>query len=145
MSGIVINEDNSHYFSCRGPYGANTDKLKELAAHYCTGQVDEVVYCFMAQRANVAGLNADPIWLGVEDQGAEGLFFRGERLDDSMAGWIRCAKALHDKGIDPYEVWLEETRKTGRRASLSMRMNDCHNIGDENHFLHCEFWREHSE
>ena len=54
MSGIVINEDSSHYFDSRGIEGASLKKLKELVAHYCTGQVEEVTYCFMAQRANVA-------------------------------------------------------------------------------------------
>lgn len=145
MNGIVINEDNSHYFLSRGIDGADLPELKELTAHYCVGQVSEVVYNFMAQRTNVAGLNADPIWHGVEDKGEEGLFFRGRKLDDRMADWIRCARILHEKGIDPYQVWLEETRRRGRRAALSMRMNDCHDIWDEDHFFHAEFWRSHPE
>ncbi|MBO5959321.1 MAG: hypothetical protein J6Q65_04280 [Lentisphaeria bacterium] len=145
MYGIVINEDFSHYFYNRGPRGANPEKLREMVSHYCVGQVDEVMFNFMSQRANVTGLNVEPIWYGMEDQGEEGLFFRGKKLDDKMAGWIRCAKSLHEQGIDPYQIWLEETRKQGRRATLSIRMNDCHDIWDEDHFFHAEFWREHPE
>ena len=145
MSGIVINEDSSHYFFSRGIEGASQEKLRELVAHYCTGQVEEVTYCFMAQRANVDGLNVDPVWHGIEDRGEEGMFFRGNRLDDHFVGWIRCAKKLHEMGIDPYQVWLEKTRKAGRRGTLSIRMNDCHNIWEDDHFFHAEFWREHPE
>ena len=68
MSGIIINEDDSHYFADRGLSGANIEKLKEMVSHYCQGQVDEVMYCFMAQRASVGGLNVDPIWAGMEEK-----------------------------------------------------------------------------
>lgn len=146
MSGLVINEDNSHYFYSRGAAGANVEKLKEMVAHYCVGQVTEVTYCFMAQRANVTGLNVEPIWHEVEDRGEEeGMFYRGRHYPDRTAGWIRCTKLLHEQGIDIYKVWLDETRRLGRRATLSMRMNDCHDIWDDDHFFHCEFWRNHPE
>lgn len=146
MSGLVINEDNSHYFLSRGAAGADIEKVKELTSHYCIGQVSEVKYNFMAQRANVTGLNVEPIWHEVEDRGeAEGMFFRGRHYPDRTAGWVRCAKGLHEQGIDPYRVWLDETRRLGRRATLSMRMNDCHDIEDDDHFFHCEFWRNHPE
>ena len=91
MNGIVINEDNSHYFLSRGIDGADLPELKELTAHYCVGQVSEVVYNFMAQRANVAGLNADPIWHGVEDKGEKGLFFRGRTVRDGAQTRGGCA------------------------------------------------------
>ena len=42
MHGIVINEDNSHYFHDRGADGANEESLCELVRHYCVGQVTEV-------------------------------------------------------------------------------------------------------
>ena len=145
MAGIVINEDNSHYFSDRGKDGADEESLCGLARHYCVGQVVEVCYNFNAQRVNVSGMPCEPVWAGTEDRGAEGVFFRGRRLSPDSADWIRGARSLDEKGIDPYAVWLSETRRLGRRASLSMRMNDVHCVNDPDNFMHCAFWREHPE
>lgn len=45
-------------------------------------------------------------------------------------------------GIDPYRVWIDRLRETGRNAWLSVRMNDCHCPDDETCFLRSDFFYE---
>ena len=140
--GFVINEDNSHYYSSRGPGGANEADLRVLARNYCRGQAAEVIYNLNSMRSSVAGLPFEPIWTGVEDRGDEGMFYRGKPVPEHSARWIRCAEKIHDSGLDPYKIWLDETRKLGRRAGISIRMNDIHCVDDEDSFMHSALWRE---
>lgn len=143
--GFVINEDNSHYFGTRGIDGANETAMRALARNYCRGQAVEVVYNLNAQRSSVAGLPFEPIWDEVEDRGGESLFYRGKPVPAHFANWLRCAKKAHDLGLNPYEIWLDETRELGRRACISIRMNDIHCVDDEESFFHSRFWRQHPE
>ncbi len=155
MNGFILNEDNSHYFGNRGEDGANDSKLAELVQHYCHDQCGEVVYNVNSMRSSVDGLPFDPIWHRIVDRGDEGLFLQLPadtdgtkqefKIPDRSARWVRGAKKLHDIGKDPYEFWIRETRKTGRRASISIRMNDIHCVDDENNFMHSDFWRKHPE
>jgi len=142
MPGIVINEDNSHYYFDRGPHGANEEKMREMARHYCQSQTAEVIYNLNSMRSNIDGLPFEPVWFEVEDRGSEGMFYRGKQLPDKTCNWIRGAKTAADAGLDPYRIWIDETRKLGRAAGISIRMNDIHCVDDENSFMHSEFWRK---
>lgn len=144
MSGIVINEDNTHYFFDRGEEGADTEKLCELVQNYCCGDVGEVVYNINAMRASVAGLPFAPMWQDVEFR-SDGEYFMGEKISEKNGRLLRGMRAADAKGIDVYKVWLNETRRLGRRAVISIRMNDVHDVANEKHFFHSEFWREHPE
>lgn len=50
-------------------------------------------------------------------------------------------KAFFDAGVDPYALLLAETKRRGREALLSFRMNDDHG----NDFLRTQFWLDHPE
>ena len=50
-------------------------------------------------------------------------------------------KALFDAGVDPYAVMLAETKRRGREALLSFRMNDDHGAD----FQTTQFWVDHPE
>jgi uncharacterized lipoprotein YddW (UPF0748 family) len=52
---------------------------------------------------------------------------------------------MHQDGIDPYRLWLARARKHRIGAWVSVRMNDLHNVDDERHYLHSEFWKTHPE
>lgn len=145
MSGIVINEDNSHYYVDRGMAGVNEEKMREMARHYCSGQTVEVAYNINAMRCTVGGLPFDSEWFGVEDRGSEGMYFRGKMISDKHSDWIRSARKSDELGLDPYKIWIDETRKLGRSAGISIRMNDIHCVDDEASFMHSEFWRKHPE
>ncbi len=44
--------------------------------------------------------------------------------------------------IDPYEIWFERCAEKGLNAWLSIRMNDCHDSGEETSFLRSSFFYE---
>jgi hypothetical protein len=50
-------------------------------------------------------------------------------------------QAFFDAGVDPYAVMVAETKRRGREAILSFRMNDDHG----NDFLRTQFWIDHPE
>ena len=145
MHGIIINEDSNHYFFDRQMDGVSEGKMRELVRHYCRGGTAEVIYNVNAMRSSVGGLPFEPVWTGTEDRGDEGLFYRGRRLNDRTAGWIRAARRADEIGLDPYTIWLDETRKLGRKGGISIRMNDIHFIDDEDNVGHSDFWRDHPE
>lgn len=55
------------------------------------------------------------------------------------------ARLLHERGLDPYTVWIARCREKGISPWLSMRMNDIHSVDEPNSFMHSSFWREHPE
>jgi hypothetical protein len=59
--------------------------------------------------------------------------------------WVHQAWQLNQDGIDPYRLWLERARRHKIGAWVSVRMNDLHNVDDERHYLHSEFWKTHPE
>ncbi len=62
--------------------------------------------------------------------------------------WARNAKALFDKGIDPYQVFIRRCREKGLSPWLGPRMNDGHDgaIFGKNHpYRSTNFWRQHRE
>ena len=144
-TAIIINEDNSHYYFSRGKESASMERLRELPAHYCRGMVGEVFYNPNAQRCSVDGFCLEPIWHGAEQRDGT-WYFNGKKQEDyGFNNWLEGAYELHRQGIDPYTVWLDETRKLGRRAFISIRMNDAHCVNDTDSALHGSLWRNHPE
>ncbi len=142
---IIINEDANHYYLDRGAAGASVEKLRELSSHYCQGMVGEVFYNVNVQRCSVEGFSLDPIWRGVEKKD-DGCYFNGRKAEYPwLEPWVDCALRLHNQGIDPYKVWLDQTRKLGRRGFISIRMNDTHCVDNQDCPIHGELWRNHPE
>jgi glycosidase len=55
---------------------------------------------------------------------------------------VRNALLLHERGIDPYAVWLARSRELGISPWVSMRMNDVHGLGDETgQYINSTFWK----
>ncbi|MBP5300005.1 MAG: hypothetical protein J6Y80_01245, partial [Victivallales bacterium] len=142
---IIINEDANHYYITRGAAGATPEALRDLSARYCRGMVGEVFYNVNAQKCSVDGFSLDPIWRGVEKRD-DGYYFNGRKQSYSWLGpWFDCAFGLHRLGIDPYAVWLAETRRLGRKGFISIRMNDTHCVDDLDCPLLGELWLNHLE
>lgn len=54
-------------------------------------------------------------------------------------------RLLHERGLDPYAVWIDRCREHGIAGCLSMRMNDVHHTHEPEHPNNSVFWREHPE
>src|SRR5262245_9418289 len=120
----------------KGPVTVNVDDVKRLIAEvaYEGSQVDTVLVCINAQvmyyptrAGTLRGTASTPAerakWPASEKQRFENL------------------KRFFDAGVDPYAVLLAETRRRGREALLTFRMNDDHG----NDFLRTQFWIDHPE
>ncbi len=59
--------------------------------------------------------------------------------------WCVNAKILHDKGIDPYRVWISRCREDNLSPWITMRMNDVHFVTTTNYFRNTNYWRKHPE
>lgn len=55
------------------------------------------------------------------------------------------ARTLHEKGLDPYAVWIARSREKGISPWISMRMNDIHDVPNTKSYMHSTFWRDHPE
>lgn len=129
---LVINEDNSHFFGSRSPEEMTSAGLNAFVDQYAGSAVTHLFLCPNAMRASFRASSRDAIWDPVEGKEPEGL-------------WPQNAKRLFEAGLDPYEVWIGRSREKGISPWLSMRMNDVHDVGDADNFMHSSFWREHPE
>ncbi len=146
MTTICLNEDSNN-FVCSFPTSEMTvEGLKKQAQAYATGQVSRVLFNVNAQRACFPSTTMEPIWKGAVFHEDGTITYEGKPLaPDSMVSTVKHLKLMFDQGIDPYAIWLEETRRLKREAWVSIRMNDMHAALDENSIMHDSFWRYHRE
>ncbi len=120
----------------KGPVEVNVDDVKRLIEEvaYDGSHVDTILICINAQVmyypskvGTLRGTNATPAereqWSAYEKQ-------RFANLEKFFAA-----------GVDPYAIMLAETRRRGREALLSFRMNDDH--GET--FLRSQFMADHPD
>ena len=120
----------------KGPVPVQIDDVKRLIDEvaYEGSRVDSVLVCVNAQVmyyptkiGTLRGTHSTPEeranWPASEKQRFENL------------------KAFFDAGVDPYAVMLAETRRRGREALLTFRMNDDHG----NDFLRTQFLADHPD
>ncbi|MBO4344304.1 MAG: hypothetical protein J5833_01025 [Victivallales bacterium] len=133
---LIVNEDNDHYFKLSSEL-MTEQALKDFVDGIADGgHVTHIFFCPFGQRPSYASDVCEPIWAGMEDPDINN---RTHNI------WCVNAKLLHDRGIDPYKVWIARSREKGVSPWLSIRMNDVHNITSRNFFRTCNFWREHPE
>ena len=133
---LVINEDNDHYFKLSSDL-MTEQALKEYVDGIADGgHVTHIFFCPFGQRPSYASNVCEPIWAGMEEP---------DMHNKTHNIWCVNAKLLHDRGIDPYKVWIAHCRERGVSPWLSIRMNDIHFITTKNYFRTCNFWREHPE
>ena len=152
---LVVNCDNDHYFKA-APLAdelpieerfseAGLRKYIDLIAR--GGRVTHVFMCAVGQRANYDSKLCDPIWMALDEAKAR----QGEaKAQDGQISlgleWPRNVKRFHDLGIDPYKVWIDYCRSTGKvQFWLSQRMNDIHNSDMGWNIRTSRFWYEHPE
>ncbi len=151
MSGLMLNEDNSHFFTSRDADKMTIEGLKELVDHYASVQMKEILFCPNAMRVNFRPTNPywQPIWAGYDPDGPDSQpLFKGVETDNAVnkpRRWVHNAWLLDQKGINPYEVWISYTREKEISPWISMRMNDIHGVHNPDSFMHSDFWRTHPE
>ena len=134
---LILDEDNDHYF--KGPADGMDEAhlnayVDSLAAG---GKVTHVFFCPTGGRASFDSKTWEPIWKGLEEQPEDKIFFLFRR-------WSENAKALCDRGVDPYQVWIRRCRERGISPWLSPRMNDAHDgavWGRRQPYRSTTFWR----
>ncbi len=143
MSGICFNEDNSHLFLTRKAHNISAEGLEKLTEQYAGTQVNEILFNVNAMKTSFDSKVWGRIWDGYEqDKGSDQHLFEGLPEDrQSFRNWVHNAWLFYQKKIDPYEMLISSSKRLGLSPWLSMRMNDVHNVDNENLFFHSDFWK----
>lgn len=144
---IALNEDCSHYFIARAGRELDAETVESWVDQYADTQVKTLMLNPNGMRTSYASEVWDPIWKGYDpDAGDDQPLFAGMQENPeaiaSIRKWVHTAWQLNDAGIDVYAHWIERARSRGISPWISMRMNDVHNAGNEQHAVHNTFWRE---
>ena len=133
-SGLIVNYD-SNYFLQQTPIDKLTvEGMTELVNLYPGTQVKRM---FLNVNAQTTTYKSN-VWSSAWDDDDIEVLKKEDR-------WPYKAKLLHEKGIDPYQIWIKGFREKGISPWVSMRMNDVHYNSDISHWIHSKFWREHPE
>ena len=134
---FIINEDSSHFAGTREAEEMDVAHLEAFIDQYAGGKVTHLFLNPNAQRASFRSKTREAIWDLVPEIAEETL---REKWQEG-GNWALHWKILHDKGIDPYAVWIRRCREKNISPWISMRMNDIHNVNEPQHYHHSEFWR----
>jgi hypothetical protein len=130
--GLVINEDDSHFYTSRPAEKMTVEGLQALVDGYVGTQVSQIFFNANSQRTAYRSAVWTPIWEGNNP----------EKTDNK---WVHNAWLLDQKGINPFLVWIARCREKGISPWISMRMNDVHEANDVNSYIHGRFWKEHPQ
>ena len=131
-----MNEDDTNFYVWNDFTNYGENELRTLIDHYDMGGIDQIMFCVNAKCTSYA--SAVHEMYGSKTCKAYETDSGCRKLFDNVRGFANA-------GINPYKVWLAESRKRGISPWISVRMNDIHEPFDEDHFLHSEFWRNHPE
>ena len=117
----------------KGPVPITVDDVKRLIEEvaYDDSRVDTVLVCINAQVMYYPTKTGTMIGTPPAPAGEDG----------GSQQFLANLKAFYDAGVDPYAVMLAETRRRGREALLSFRMNDDHGMVEQT----TQFWVDHPE
>ena len=120
----------------RGPVAVDEEDVRTLIDEvaYPGSRVDTVLVCINAQ------VMYYPSEVGTL-RGTRSTAAEREAWPPSEQQRFANLQAFFDNDIDPYAIMLEESRRKGREALLTFRMNDDHG----NDFLRTRFQEEHPE
>ena len=109
--------------------------LHAFVDQYAGTGVSHLFLCPNAMCASFKGKTRDAIWELREQEMPAGV---GKT-------WMDNARLLHERGLDPYAIWIARCREKGISPWLTMRMNDVHDVPNEKSYMHSTFWLEHPE
>ena len=128
--GLIINWDCTEWFMTRPAEEMTTPGLQVLVDQYAGTQVSCIFFNPTSQRTAYASKVRESFWDG------------NEEIDNLL---VKNTRLLHEKGIDPYQVWIARSREKNISPWISMRMNDLHNTDDPDFYTHGSFWKEHPD
>ncbi len=135
--GLVINEDNSHFFGTRPAEMMTVAGLNAFVDQYAGTKATHLFLNPNAMRASYRSSVRDAIW----DEGTQTM----PKADEPGGLWPNNARLLYERGLDPYAVWIARSREKGIVPWLTMRMNDVHCVDEPKNFMHSSFWVQHPE
>ena len=135
--GIVINEDDSHFYGSRSADEMSSAGLNAFVDQYAGTKVTHLFLCPNAMKASFRSKVWDAIW---DLKGPQ-----KPPQEEFAKKWCENARLLDERGLDPYAVWIARCREKKISPWLSMRMNDVHNVDDVDCYIHNSFWREHPD
>ena len=146
--GLALNEDSNHYFANRAGRRLTAAEVSAFVDQYAGTQVRELLFNVNAMRAGFRSKTRTSFFDGYDPKGPDNQpMFASVSAQEAKGAraWVHQAWQMDQDGIDPYRLWLERARKHKIGAWVSVRMNDLHNVDDERHYLHSEFWKAHPE
>ena len=146
--GLILNEDSNHYFATRTGRRLEASEVSAFVDQYANTQVRELFFNVNAMRAGFASKTRTSFFDGYDPNGPDNqpMFASSSPAEAKSArAWVHQAWQMSQDAIDPYRLWLERARRHRIGAWVSIRMNDLHNVDDERHYLHSEFWKTHPE
>ena len=136
---LWFNEDNEHFYIRHSADEMTDAGCRGMVRTYGSfGEFAGVLYCINLQRA----LYDSEVWERFRD------------IDISVQpGYGGQLRLLAERGVDQFGVFIDETRRQGMSAWLSMRMNDCHGLKEAAHGVknfrlspwRTELWVNHPE
>jgi len=151
---VILNLDNDHFFvphkvADELPYEERfTEEGLRRYVDICTrgGRVTHLFMCVVGQRANYDSKVCDPIWLALDEAKARGIDVDADGPLALNWAWPKSVKRYHDMGLDPYKVWYDYCRTSGKAQFwISQRMNDIHHADAEWNLRTSRFWYAHPE
>ena len=137
---FIINEDNGHYFTQNAAL-MNEPSLRSYIDQYADGGVNVISFCTNGMRASFRSRVLEAIWDALPPEAdptavcqqwlksyLHGLPEEGPDENDCHDNWPFHAKLFQTAGLNPYRIWLDQCRRRGVKAWISLRMNDCHHV-----------------
>ena len=147
-TALCLNEDPNHFYFARAGKKIDRALCEAWVDQYAGTQVRELMLCTNAQRTAFRSKVWTSFWDGYDPAGPDdqplfaSLDAEGRK---AFRRWIHAAWLMDRDGVDHLAIWIARARAKGLSPWLSMRMNDLHNVEDERHPLHGEFWKKHPE
>lgn len=139
MPGLMLNEDDSHFYCCHPVDKLCREGVDELVDHYISPQMRELVFAVNAARANFPSEVWPRVWDGFDPDGG----LDQPRLARLPTEWRETSfKVLRRlPALDLPQYWIDSVRRRGGSPWLSVRMNDVHDVDQPDLPHHSDFWR----
>lgn len=115
---LICNEDNDRFFYLEDRWHTAEGIRDYFDGIAKGGAMTHYFMCVNGQRTSYDSKVWEPIWLGANDPRSD-----GKSTNDL---WCVNAKKVHDRGLDPWAIWIGCAREKGVSPWISMRMNDTH-------------------